>query len=477
MRRACIPVGRFRKCQASCGGRWWDAWLGWAFQFWLDADAALLGAFLSNCLQGSRLFALRKRFMEPFMLKNGRRSALFRFSALADETVLIPGGIGCRMDLEAKAATTPPPIPHTRQILYTTSPYIINFLPNNGSALTQYAPLYTEHLSPLHSTHLSPKHRRPTILLLHGSSQTGAIWSFAPNPAVTPWSSLFLRASYPLLIPDTLSQGRSSSRVDEGLTIGLDAEMVAKYFTNTAAYNLWPQAKLHTQWKGTGEPGDAVFDAHYAGYVPIAQQDKYMKMDMRDQVVDMVRNALGADDELVIIAHSAGANWAIGIVDELDALKAKGAPKVKGLVLLEPSGPPLEDKVLTWGEPGPKRIWGLTDYEIRYEPAVEDPVKDIVENAVKVGEETEERASCWEQGGVVRKLVGYEGVEVLVVTSEAGYHAVYDHCTVGWFRQAGVSVSHWELGKMGVRGGGDMMFLEEGGEEVWKRVEGWIGKL
>ena len=33
-------------------------------------------------------------------------------------------------------------------------------------------------------------------------------------------------------------------------------------------FNLWPQARLHTQFPGTGKPGDPAFDAFYATQFP-----------------------------------------------------------------------------------------------------------------------------------------------------------------------------------------------------------------
>ena len=39
-------------------------------------------------------------------------------------------------------------------------------------------------------------------------------------------------------------------------------------FAAPERFNFWPQAHLHTQWPGKGEPGDPVFDQFYASQVP-----------------------------------------------------------------------------------------------------------------------------------------------------------------------------------------------------------------
>jgi hypothetical protein len=43
---------------------------------------------------------------------------------------------------------------------------------------------------------------------------------------------------------------------------------VEQRFVRPEDAKLWPQAHLHTQWPGAGEPGDAVFEQFYASQVP-----------------------------------------------------------------------------------------------------------------------------------------------------------------------------------------------------------------
>ena len=67
-------------------------------------------------------------------------------------------------------------------------------------------------------------------------------------------------------------------------------------------------------------------------------------------------------------------------------------------------------------------------------------------------------------------------VPVLFVTAEASYHAVYDHCTVAFLRQAGVEVEFLELGEAGIHGNGHFMFLELNNLLVAERVSAWLGR-
>ena len=65
----------------------------------------------------------------------------------------------------------------------------------------------------------------------------------------------------------------------------LDADNIQKRFVAPERYNLWPQARLHTQWPGKGEPGDAVFDQFYASQVPSIQNFTLQQLLNRDAIL------------------------------------------------------------------------------------------------------------------------------------------------------------------------------------------------
>lgn len=82
---------------------------------------------------------------------------------------------------------------------------------------------------------------------------------------------------------------------------------------------------------------------------------------------------------------------------------------------------------------------------------------------------------CFQQPLPPRKLVNLSSVPVLMVTSEASYHAVYDDCSADFLRQAGVSVEHVHLSDVGIYGNGHMMFMEKNSLQIVEEViEKWI---
>ena len=147
---------------------------------------------------------------------------------------------------------------------------------------------------------------------------------------------------------------------------------------------------------------------------------------------------------------------------------------MKGILAIEPSGPPFEDNFLRTGTARP---YGIANTPLTYDPPVVNPTIDLPASIVHLSP-----AACRAgltdyklQAEPVRKLVNIAQVPIMVVTSESGYHAVYDFATVEYLRQAGVSeVEHLELGKEGIHGNGHFLFMEKNHLEVVERVGKWV---
>ena len=61
-----------------------------------------------------------------------------------------------------------------------------------------------------------------------------------------------------------------------------------------------------------------------------------------------------------------------------------------------------------------------------------------------------------------------------MVTSEASYHAPYDHCTVRYLAQAGVKSTFMRLPDIGIHGNGHMMMLEKNSDAIAKAMADWL---
>jgi pimeloyl-ACP methyl ester carboxylesterase len=145
---------------------------------------------------------------------------------------------------------------------------------------------------------------------------------------------------------------------------------------------------------------------------------------------------------------------------------------VKGLVQLEPSGPPF-----TFRPPigtGPALAFGLTDLAIEYNPSAGKDAKDIetvIEPAIDA-----DHYECIMQKSPAKQLTNLAKIPELIVTGEASFHAPTDYCTVKYLKQVGVDVEFADLGKEGIHGNGHMLFMEKNNLEIADRVYKWLKK-
>jgi pimeloyl-ACP methyl ester carboxylesterase len=166
----------------------------------------------------------------------------------------------------------------------------------------------------------------------------------------------------------------------------------------------------------------------------------------------------------IIVTHSqAGAfGW----------LLADARPQlVKGILAVEPAGPPFQNAVF---DEDNARPWGLTDIPLAYDPPLAE-----ARNLKKVRQQAADGpglAKCWLQADPPRQLPRLRDIPVLIVTTEASYHAVYDHCTAKYLDQAGVKNTFVHLESVGIRGNGHMVMLEKNNLVVAAFLQKWISE-
>jgi pimeloyl-ACP methyl ester carboxylesterase len=314
--------------------------------------------------------------------------------------------------------------------------------------------MYVEKLTPLEP-------RRPyPLVLFHGAGQTATNWLGTPDGRPG-WAEHFAGEGYTVYLVDQPARGRSAWQP------GIDGELTAFaaafqewLFTASASDPRWPQASKHTQWPGSGKRGDPAFDAFHATQVPFLADP-----------VETQRLILAAGTALldrigpaVLMTHSQSGTFGWLLADARPDI-------VKAVVALEPAGPPFENAIVT---EGPARAWGLTDLPLVYEP----PAASSDELAVERQAEPDhpDLVRCWQQKAPARRLANLAGIPVAIVTGEASYHAVYDHCTAKYLAAAGVAVDFIRLETRGIRGNGHMLMLEKNSREIAALVAKWLNK-
>ncbi|KAF5333436.1 hypothetical protein D9611_002348 [Ephemerocybe angulata] len=328
---------------------------------------------------------------------------------------------------EADAAT-----PHIHTFFYIGHRYTAR-----GNATVATGQMYVEHLKPMTVTQKYP------VLIIPGNGMSGTNFLNTPDGR-DGWADFFLAKGFQIYIVDPPSRGRSPWHNDiDGPQTIFDAQRIERRFTATRFHKLWPQASLHTQWPGNGSMGDKTFDEFYASVSPsslsviqMAQKVKYAGSLLLDKIGPAI---------LMTHSHAGQYGWIL----------ADSRPEqVKAIIALEPLGPPFVDAVFP--PFAATRPFGLTDIAVEYDPPISVPAE-----LGKVIASVHLFHVCYRQADPPRRLKNLIGIPVLILTSEAGYHALYDDCTADFLRQAGVGVDHIRLEEAGFHGNGHMFFMEK----------------
>ncbi len=227
-------------------------------------------------------------------------------------------------------------------------------------------------------------------------------------------------------------------------------------------YGNWPQAKKHTQWPGEGEGkyhrGNPVFDNFYASLVP--QLNSIVEIQTLVQAAGTA--LLDKIGPAILVTHSQSGLFGWLLADKRPKL-------VKGILAIEPNGPPFQQAVLSEDK---ARQWGITDIPITYSPPAATPsdlgpVREAAPDAPGL-------VVCWKQADPPRQLPNLQGIPILIVSSEASAHAAYDQCTAKYLTRAGVTNTYMRLEEHGIRGNGHHMMLEKNNLEIAALLQKWM---
>lgn len=304
------------------------------------------------------------------------------------------------------------------------------------------------------------------IVMIHGGSQTGTNFTGTPDGREG-WAQYFLRRGWPVYVVDTVGRGRASGNAASyGAMRAPSLETAENRFVAPSRAMSWPQASLHTQFPGAAKPGDPLFDEFFASQLSsIAdyQQQQALNAEAGTALLDRIGRA-------VLLTHSQAGNFGWLIADRRPHL-------VKGIVAVEPNGPPVHDIEFLgapdWFKDNPTvKEGGLCHLPLTYDP----PLPPSERLAVVCEKEPQDTGlvRCWRQAEPARRLVNLAGIPVVILQGEASYHAPYDHCTSQWLTQAGVNNDFIRLSDRGIRGNGHMMMIEQNNAEIAAVIAEWL---
>jgi pimeloyl-ACP methyl ester carboxylesterase len=210
--------------------------------------------------------------------------------------------------------------------------------------------------------------------------------------------------------------------------------------------------------------GDAIFDAYYASNVQNVADALAQEKSMAAAGVALLERIGPA----VVVTHSQAGLYGWKWADERPQL-------VMALVQIEPKGPPFEEAIFSNDF---SRAYGLTSVPLTFSPVLTEGTNASLPLPYEkvAPPDGSGLLPCLVQREPARKLPQLAKVPMVVVSSEASYHAQYDYCFIKFLKQAGVMADHLELGKEGIHGNAHLMFMEKNSDEVAGAVHKWISK-
>jgi len=322
--------------------------------------------------------------------------------------------------------------------------------------------MYAEFMIPAKQTHPYP------VVMVHGGSMSGTNFTGTPDGREG-WAQYFVRHGYAVYVVDQIGRGRSPYTPE----MYGPAELVPRdnsigRFVAQEKFNQWPQAHLHSQWPGTGDINDPVSEQLQASNLPAIKDFDEQQVLNRDALLALLEKIGPA----VLLVHSQAGAFGWPVADARPDL-------VKGIIGIEPNGPPVHDIEFhgtpDWFSDNAKlKPYALGSDKLTYAPPLKDPGELSFVREDKA--DAPGLVQCWLQKEPARQLPQLEKMPILVVSSEASYHAPYDHCTVKYLQQAGVHPTFIKLANVGIHGNSHMMMVEKNNAAIAGVIVGWLDK-
>jgi pimeloyl-ACP methyl ester carboxylesterase len=322
-----------------------------------------------------------------------------------------------------------------------------------------YGQMYVEIKIPAHQTHPYP------IIMVHGGSMSGTNHTGTPDGREG-WAQYFVRRGYAVYVVDQPGRGRSGFlTAASGPMRNSERSNSASRFVSQEKFKLWPQATLHTQWPGTGAADDPATLQLAMSQLPAIEDFNQQQPLNRDALIALMEK-IGPS---ILLTHSQAGAFTWPVADARPDL-------VKAILAIEPNGPPFYQVEFIgapdWFKQGPLALpYGISILPLTYAPAVSTPSDLQIAQQDKA--DGPDLVRCWLQQDPPRQLTRLT-MPILVLSSEASYHAPYDHCTVKYLEQAGVKPTFIRLAERGIHGNSHMLMVEKNNKDSAAVIEQWL---
>ncbi len=296
------------------------------------------------------------------------------------------------------------------------------------------------------------KHPFP-VVMFHGAGQTNMNWLQTPDGRMG-WADYFVSQGFCTVLAEQPSRGRSAYHpAAEGGRIFHPLQIVRQRFTT--GEGPWPQAKKHTQWPENGgdweDPAFRQFAAAQVEYLPSNKRSQELVLAAGKELLERL-------GPCILLTHSQAGPFGWLLADACPE-------KVKAVIALEPTAPPFSMDLSS-----PKAgNYGLADLPLHFEPPVQSPEEFRLRLLSSPGEGLLDGWVLDEERRLPRLTM-----PILLVTSEASYHAQFDHLLSYVMDQLQVRHEYLRLEEAGIRGNSHMMMLEKNNLEIADYLIRWI---
>ena len=307
------------------------------------------------------------------------------------------------------------------------------------------------------------------VVMVHGTAQTGVNFLATPDGRLG-WVDCFVERGFAVYVVDQVGRGRSGDNPEVyGPYARLAPGDLESIFTGQEKFDLFPQAKLHTQWPGgPGVKGNAAFDQFYLSQVPYIASGLKSE-ELVDPALIALLEKIGPS---IVLTHSQAGVFGWAVSDQRPDL-------VKAHVAVEPNGPTFYDIKFKGGAEWYERAgdararpYGISRVPLHFEPPVSSPTDLTIVQADQPARPDVIR--CWLQAEPARQLPNLAKVPAVIVTGEASFRATMDDCTGAFLTQAGAKPDRLALAEHGIHGNGHMMMLETNNQQVADAIIEWI---
>ena len=318
--------------------------------------------------------------------------------------------------------------------------------------------MYVEVRIPAKQTHPYP------IVMVHGGTMSGTNYTGTPDGREG-WAQYFVRQGYAVYVVDQPGRARSGYLAAAyGPMHNVERGNALSRFVAQEKFKLWPQAVLHTQWPGSGEPDDPATVQLAASQMPAIADFASQQFLNRDALLALLDKIGPA----ILLTHSQAGAFGWPVADARPDL-------VKAILAIEPNGPPFYQSNSKARPIGSSKARGTALWHHRgaADLCAADQGRVRAQDGAAGQGRLPDLVRCYAQAEPARQLPNLQKMPILVLTAEASYHAPYDHCTVNICARP--ASSRLTSGSpIGIKGNSHVMMLEKNNKEIAAVIAKWL---